>query len=512
MPDSDIELAKAALRVLPENEPSEFERWYQSPNSNNSPTASPNATSDCIVVNYNLNLANPLDLPPSLIQFEQTIHRYLRNTSFSDPWGMLNDEIVLLKLSDQPNSRAGRLLLFKITFVSALFKRLFPGEQISPGEQMTVLQTLSGLTLREAAKLDGVNYETKRTQLKAVFQKTQIKRQQTLSSFLIAHLTLEVVASHSRQPTGKETDEQFFNYVDNFMGAYVRASVIQESPDKRYRIIEIGDATGVPVVCIHHLGILNFSVDDINHIRAQGVRLICPLRQGAIGPLDEKISAEQHIEHAIEGIDLAVSLVPKDHVQIVTVLSGCYYALHYINRYPSKISNLTMISAAYKPSHSNRSLTGFKRNLHSLAMRNPKMFAAAVSFLVSQVENPEKLRKVWKESLNGSESDFAQVDAVFEDEQQLASMQHRLKHSAVSIIRDLQIQAKADWTLIESAPKSLPVHFIHGDCDTVIPIKNVQEFVDQRHNTFLHEIEGAGNWAFGDYTNKVYKIIHDLAV
>ena len=507
MKKSEIELAKAALRVLPENGSADFEQWYQTVGPVDEAIEASEASSQCVIVNYDLAREKQVSLPPTLHRFETLVNDYLLKTSSTDPWGMLSDEVVVLKLSDQPTSKSGRLLLFKTVFITTLLHRLFPNEKITPAEQKTVLQTLSGLTLKEASVLDGVSYETKKSQLKSVFQKTQINRQQVLSSFLIAHLTLEVAASYSRKPTDHDTDEQFFYYVDHFMGDYVRASVIQEAPGQRFRIIEIGDPGGRPIVGIHHLGILNFSKDDIERIRRQGIRLICPLRQGALGPIDNRVSLEEHWAHALAGIDIAASLVPDRKVTILSMLSGCYYSIRYLQDNPDKVQNLILVSASYRPQEAKWSRLAFKRNLHSLAGKNQTLFSTAVSFLISRAENPDQLRKVWRDSLNGCEADHEQVEAVYADPEQVAAMQHRLKHSPVSIVRDLEIQAEADWSPLNSPPAGVSIHFIHGDADTVIPIDTVRLLTDQYTEFSLHPIAGAGNWAFGEFIDPVYSTV-----
>ncbi len=502
--NSELELAKVALRVLPDNGSEEFEKLYKTGNHDLFDSGTAELAQQCVVLNYDLNHPRPLDLPPSLDQHNTLITHYLTKSTASDPWGFLNEKIIALKISDRPDARVGRLLLFSRDFISALFERLFPLEKITMAEQNTILQCLSGLTLKEAATLDGVSYETKKSQLKSVFQKTDIKRQQVLSSFLIAHLTLAVASDYARKSSPQGTDEQFFSYVDQYMGEHVRGSVIQDRSKTRIRLIEIGDPSGTPMVCIHHLGIINFSPDEIKEITRQRIRLICPLRQGAMGSRDQRISFEEHIEHAIAGIDLAVSLIPERQVTVVSLLSGCLYALQYLRRYPEKIQRLILISASCRAAKAKYSLSGFKRTIHNLASKNQTLFNATVAYLVSRVEKPEQLRKVWKESLKECEVDYRLIDTLFDDPKQVQAMQYRFKHSLISIVRDLQIQAESNWQPLTAAPENLPVHFIHGSIDKTIPIKNVQDIVDWRKENHLHVIEGAGNWMFGDFMRAVF--------
>ena len=90
-------------------------------------------------------------------------------------------------------------------------------------------------------------------------------------------------------------------------------------------------------------------------------------------------------------------------------------------------------------------------------------------------------------------------------------MQYRFKNSLISIVRDLQIQAEADWQPLQQAPESLPVHFIHGAQDKTIPIKRVSEFAKQRESSYLHTIDKAGNWMFGPFMQSVYSEVGKIA-
>jgi len=57
---------------------------------------------------------------------------------------------------------------------------LASGFGLTPGEIRLVLRLASGLPLREAAEAIGISYQTARTKLKFVFQKTGVRRQAEL--------------------------------------------------------------------------------------------------------------------------------------------------------------------------------------------------------------------------------------------------------------------------------------------------------------------------------------------
>ena len=300
----------------------------------------------------------------------------------------------------------------------------------------------------------------------------------------------------------------FFHYVDTYMGSYVRASVVQESASKRFRVIEIGDPVGMPVVCVHHLGIINFSEEEISEIYQKRLRLICPLRHGALGPGDPKVNSTDHMEHAISGIDLAVSLTGQNNPVIVSMLSGCLYAINYLGKYDNKVGKLIMLGASYKPPVELNSTSRFKKNLHELAVERERTLELTVSTLLESIDQPEVLKRVMKESHNNSVADNLAIEELFADENQVQAMRHRLRHSPFSIVEDLKIQARKDWPQLLRVKAK--VHFIHGSEDKLISIENIKNLVDQNKGMKLHVVKDAGNWIFGKYTRQTMSIIREV--
>lgn len=510
MTDDELELAKTALRVLPENGPLEFEKWYLTSGARDEQQVSQQATHPFAIVNYDLTSSTPIEFPEAYQHFTDIVVEHLRTSSNSGPWGVLQSDVIVLRVSDQPASNSGRVILLQAGHFSVLLKRLFPKVNITNSERHTLLQILIGHSLKQAAEQDNVSYETKKTQMSSVYRKTHIRRQQELSSFLTAHITLEVAAQFSRAEKKAEPDTEFFHYVDTYLGNYVRASVIQESADSRFRVIEIGDPTGKPVVCVHHLGILGFSAHELELIRKLGIRLICPLRHGAIGPRDKKISHDDFLQHAVAGIDLAVSLTGERKATIITMLSGCFYALKYIEAHSHRVANLIFLGAPYKPVNQTVSRSSFKRKLHRLAFTNDATLNTTITFMMKRVEKTDQLRKVWETSLNHGEADMRAVAEVCDDPLQLNALQYRLVHSASSVAQDLRTQVKGSWNPLEKIAGNTGIHFIHGSDDDLIPIEGIRSLVASDRGYQLHAISNAGNWIFGSHSERTYSVISSI--
>ena len=511
MKQNELQLAKTALRVLPEADATEFERWYLETGRKDEQEHTNATPPPFAISNYDLASNLPLTFPSGYEDFQAIVLKHLTQSPHHDQWGLLHDDVIVMRISDQPSSQSGRLILLTTEYFALLLKKLFPTANITQAERQTLIQVLIGNSLKEAAEQNQVSYETKKTQLKAVFEKTNIRSQPELSRFLLAHITLEVAAQFSRRGTDVERDAEFFNFVDLYMGDYVRASVVQEPANKRYRIIEIGDPAGTPIVCVHHLGVLSYSANDIATIRELGIRLICPLRHGALGPRDHKMSAQEYTQHALGGIDLALSLADDSKAILMSLLSGCYYAMKYVELYPDKVDHLLFVGASFKPQVPQVSASTFKRNLHNLAFSSEPLLSATVAFMLRRASRADQLRKVWETSLNHGAADMQIVAETFADTRQVESMQYRLRKSPGSIARDLQTQAVADWTHLSSDAQHPPISFIHGSDDALIPIDGIAQLAESLANGRLYRIEGAGNWLFGSRSQQVLAVIKDIA-
>ena len=507
--DDHNAIARTVLEILPDNAATEFEDLYKHGELTDSKVLSDSLP--WMIADYDLDRTQIIRLPASARHLTELIEHHLLNGEHSTPWALSHRDAIILRISDQLYARTGQVLLFSLCFITKLLHRLFPRDRMTPAEVKTVMQLLSGMTLKQAAEQGFVTYETKKTHLKSVFQKTQINRQQDLSTLLIIHLTLDVAAKWSREQSKGACDEVFFNYCDNYLGRRVRTSVIKES-GRRFRLLELGDLSGEPFVCIHHLGLFHFNEQEIDALYEKGIRFICPLRNGALGPSDEYLSDEQNFKHTIKGIELACSLIPSKKARIVTLQSGCHYALAYALRKPDSIEKLIFLGASPVPEFEPAKLSAFMRGLQALALKHRITLKAAITFLNRRVSHPAQLKKVMLEVYKHGEADTRVIERLFSDHRQVHAMQCRLKESSLSIAQDFRIRASADWVQFQGISENIEIHFVHGDDDKLVPIDSVSALARQRPNTYLHSVSSAGNLLFDEHTTKVLAVLQRITL
>lgn len=497
MEQEEYSLATAALETLPASDPVEFASWCDVPDLN-TPEVRP------YVTEYQDGSFDNEQLPAHLQACAEQISELLETCRGQTEWGVLTTDDAIIKISDTADGQSGKLLVISEYYFSELLRMLFPDERMTYSERRTLLQLIIGKSPKKAADEDNVSYQTKKTHLKAVYQKTGLHSQQEISNYLLAQILLRSASSRSQQRPQAVADDTFFRFVEQFMGPYVRASVIQHSANERYRVIEIGDPNGHPVVCVHHLAIIHFSDHEVETIKKNGIRLICPLRLGAISNLDPFVSTRQHFEHAIKGIELAGSLTGKQKFTLVSLLGGGHYALEFMRRHPSKIHSLFFLGGFYREPTQAATHTNFTDSIYNLASKDHRTLRMLVKFLLRKVDDHNSLRKVWDAFTNHCKSDRKFIDEIFSDEKLVSSTQYRLKYSASSIAQDLLAPSNSSWQSLVQSAKHTQVYFVHGTNDSICPYSTLEKITENHPNFSLLPVEGAGNWVFGKYIQSTF--------
>ena len=87
-------------------------------------------------------------------------------------WGMLVGSWVAIRLDDKSSPGSGRLLLIEKAGLHTFLDRLFSINALTAAEKLILIQVVCGQNLKEAAAIDGLSWETKRTHFKSVIAKT----------------------------------------------------------------------------------------------------------------------------------------------------------------------------------------------------------------------------------------------------------------------------------------------------------------------------------------------------
>ncbi len=146
--------------------------------------------------------------------------------------------------------------------------------QLTPAESRLAHKLVSGDPLKEIADQLGVTHNTARNQLKAIFAKTDTKRQSELVGLILSTPSTLDEPEVSSPPAAKTV----------LKGESHAKQSITLKDGRALCFFEFGDPNGVPVIYLHEFIAWNWwSLVDRDEFDNLGVRLIVLLRPGFLG-------------------------------------------------------------------------------------------------------------------------------------------------------------------------------------------------------------------------------------
>ena len=405
-------------------------------------------------------------------------------------WGMLVGSWVAIRLDDKSSPGSGRLLLIEKAGLHTFLDRLFSINALTAAEKLILIQVVCGQNLKEAAAIDGLSWETKRTHFKSVIAKTGIASQGELASYVVAQLLISL-HDHSRQ---SEKHNAFLAAADRFMADGVRTLIVRDDDGGTHRMLDLGPKRGHPVILLHSQIIPEIMPELLGALARQNMRFVFPLRHGQFGPLDGKVAFEEYRAHAIAGIDKAIAIFGDDRVPLVCLQSGYYFGLRYADLYPEKIDQLIFLAASYKPA-SGKKLGNLRRQYIALLSKNAWLVDKVMDFIRKKIENPRNLKSLIADDCKQSSDDLRIIDELFDDPQRVKCLQNCLLQSGISIRHEYKILGQPDWSGIDENIHRK--HFIHGQSDGVYSLESIRELA-QEVGASLAVINGVGQMFVGE--------------
>ncbi|MEM7241533.1 MAG: hypothetical protein AAF429_05060 [Pseudomonadota bacterium] len=377
-------------------------------------------------------------------------------------------------------------------------------EKLTSAELKSLGQLLAGFEPQEAAKLDDVSYETKRTHIKSINSKLGFSRQIDLVAELIAGLLLEIVASSE---VSKDTSS-FEKYFTRYAPRKTRLHRIVGKSGKTHRIIDIGPAQGRPIVSIHTtlIGTVDDSFSDV--LEDHNIRIIWPVRHGALNEDDPLLPFEEHVEAALDGIYAAIQFTGADAAPIHTIGSSAYLAIKFAKRYPDMVTSLILQGTGTL--QTNRMFANQKilRSICKLATKNPLTLNLVFKFLDAKLNNPEAALSFFSKTYKSSPKDLVHIEAEFGPPDFGERLRMFIQSSLHSIVHDFRFAGEKYWQTATEI--DTPLYFIHGTDDGVCPISEIPKLIEDIGRGELLPIEGCGNMTSYEHLPQTMKIISCL--
>lgn len=349
-------------------------------------------------------------------------------------------------------------------------------------------QLVRGLSIKEISDESSVSQHTVRSQLKAIFRKTDTSRQAELVSLVFNGMGSFVNSIPATNPADRKS---LLSKVRPWLQDH---KTLQLVDGRNMAYEEYGDPQGELVVHCHSvLGSRHetaFNADEI--CRQRGIRLVVADRPG-FGASDPDTEA-------------CFSKWPHDLVQLLDFLGaekcsltgyamGGQYALACSHELPERIKRVAIISAGLAPRSKkdyDQIIPLYKMN-NRLAYHIPKVYGLLSAVLVKGVLNdPENFFGQLSEKLDAEDRKVMDSDEF--KTKMFSSMKEGFRQGGKASSRDI-IQYMHDWKY-DISKITVPVDIWHGDCDHHVPNILSEKFKPMLSDHQYYLQPGMGHYMF----------------
>lgn len=446
-------------------------------------------------------------LPDWLTTDQVETIKLLHDGMFGSQLGVISGNLAIFRFGTPGSTDKSRLILLGLQLIGLVVSELYPANQLTGSELRTLVQLTMGQTLQEAATDDNVSYETKRSHLKTVFSKTGTRRQAEITGTLLSHILINF-GSVTQRSKIDDRHEIFYQYIQECLPEDTRHHILVNESGEQTRFLDFGPVTGTPVIYLHHIGIVYFSEDEIQHLTERNLRLICPLRNGALSKKDEPLSVDSHMAQAIEGIRMAQKMFSGAHLTLVCPLSSCFYALEFQRQYASEVENIVFVGAVYRAMARATKAEIFRNYIFSIALKNNWLLDKLTQYLVDQTDKPNTIKLLFEKIYEDSPLDLDILKDDYSDPALAYAFEYRIKNSLTSAQHDIYHQAKQNWSNL--CLDDTRLHFIHGEQDELHPISSIKDFASRSNKATVYPVPNAGSFIYHHHLPTAILIIQQI--
>lgn len=394
----------------------------------------------------------------------------------------------------------GTALVFQSEAIAHLVALDFPDMPVTQVEQRILFHLVAGLDLREMADLDGVSYETRRGQFKALAAKLQTSRQIDMVRMLLGRLLVLL----GNRPAMDRQHQLFFQETGDPRYGGGRPFVMQGPDGVELRAVEVGKPRGAPAIILHPQAWPLLSAAESQALADQGLRTLWPLRDGALAPDATALPLHAQRARSLEAIRITHEMFCDGPVPLVGLISGAPYAIEAALAMPERFSCLVIVGACHAPRTAGPGPGALRRGLYWIARHSPSFLGVALGLLSAQISRPGAYVRAMQNHHAESPADLAIIEQAARDKL-MERMQHRYCGSLAAIRNDFLFQTIFDWSVMSDL--AMPVFFIHGGEDPVHPVGSITALARQLPRARVDVIHGAGQLLLLDHMLKVIGLL-----
>lgn len=377
-------------------------------------------------------------------------------------------------------------------------------KKLTASEKRVIFQLTSGISLKQAADLDKVSTETKRSQVKAACSKLDCKGQTDLvrlSLGQIVHLVSTSEAEHAHS-------ELIEDFTLKYLAADARL-MIQRLPNGRLlRILESGPVDGRPAIVLHGMLFPLMLINASTYLEQEGIRLIIPIRHGYMESrsLQDLYNQSKLIEEMTEDLSLYIQHISKCPMTIIGQSFGSTIAIHFAKQYPDLVSQLILISSyqARRDQSSSEFGSRFLNGLYDVLNR-PGIFRFISWQFRKYYADEHVARRIMCRLFNDSTSDVDVLEDEYAEQPAYLWFTESYKHSVLGIAEDFCFAMDSSDSNIKDL--NMPITFIHGEDDPLAKLETIEELASSNRNAKLLLQKKGGHLIYSSHKQALWTIV-----
>lgn len=375
-----------------------------------------------------------------------------------------------------------------------------PGSNLTAAEKRCLFQLVGGLELREAARIDGVTYETKRSLIKVCCEKLGCSGQKDLVRQLMGQLTHLMSVSDTHLEQGDPAILFAEEYLNNDLTLVIRRH--SSGDDMRYLVG--GPRNGRPVVLVHGMMFPVILRGVGEFLDRHNIRLYVPLRPGYLEarPLALLMSEEDIIE---KGLNEIIQLIEDEGIGPVTLLGnslgGSIATGYALAASKPHFSSLVLLSTNLaRPGTDPDEGSAFYKGMHELKS-DLVLFKLIYLEYRKFYSNSDTCRDILRNHFRNSPVDIALLEGGTSGRDAYDMFASTYRSSFFGISEDFRHVMSRPHVDVRSL--SIPLSIIHGDQDPLTGFDEVTQVFTGAKPGLKCLIPGGGHFAaitHGDLT------------
>ncbi|SHH48379.1 alpha/beta fold hydrolase [Marivita hallyeonensis] len=358
-------------------------------------------------------------------------------------------------------------------------RALATAHDLSLREQALVRALMEKGDLRAASEAIGISYESGRTYLKRVFEKTGLKSQ------------VDLINTIARNPLSMFRERQIS---DDERFQVRRLHRLSDGRMLEYFIL--GPETGRPVVLFDALSgssidLIGFPRRYLEHLEHYGVRLIMPCRPGIYRSDFRKMTSLRDFAPDLQSL---IDMLGYEQVSLMSFSFGSGIALATTHELPDRVKKVLLSSPSYPEyKHDNwRELDQFYHLSAVLAQRWPAMFRQLIPFLVRSIiqNGPRYMDRYCKRS--PSADDIALLSHPTIGIRSSQMLEERTAGGVEGMVEENLLNARG-WDF-DVAAIGTEVEIYHGAFDNVAPAQGGAALAERLPNATYTRFEDKGHY------------------